>query len=234
MGRRALLSALSLFATSAFAQSGDQEFYRQVASVELLQSKKLQAEIKLTDAQRDKLNAEAGTYSKRMTGILDDVKAGKIGPVEAKQSVEEAKSSLKTKILATLKPEQVVRWGQLTVQQLDVLALFDPIVVAKLGLTKAQSQKLTDAWNATGARVANLESTTKKPIVDKYRAMKPANDAEREKLTQQLQTELAEATAKIKPELDKLKKEFDTSVATTLTDGQKKTWSEIKGPAVKN
>lgn len=224
---------LLLLGTLAFAQSIDQEFYRQVASVELLQSKKLQAEIKLSDAQRDKLNQEAGGYSKRMTAILDDVKAGKVGPVEAKQSVEEAKTSLKSKIMAVLKPEQIVRWGQLSVQQLGVVALFDPVVVAKIGLTKAQAQKLTDAWNSTGQRVANLESTAKKPIIDKYRAMKPSDEAERDKLTKQLQAELADATAKIMPEIEKLKKEFDGVVNATLTDGQKKTWAEIKGPAVK-
>lgn len=229
-----VLPAIALLvALGPAGQADNLAFYKQIASVDILQAKAVQAELKVTDSQRSDFNKHADAYNTSTKSLTADAQAGKVTRAEFTQKLADAQALLHDNVIAVLTPTQQTRLGQITLQQGGVLAVLNPVVASKLTLTEAQRKTLTDGLQATGKEVAEIERKAKEPVIDKYKAMKPASEAEKDRLAGELQKELKAINEKIKPDLLKARKGFEDLVDKTLTSGQKKTWGDLKGPAFK-
>ena len=205
-------------------------FYRRIASINILQNKDVQTELKVTEAQRTKFNEFGQSFNTNARSASETLSKGEISETEYDKRIQSAQELLQTNIILSLKDEQVTRLGQISLQKAGTIVVLKPIVSAKLGMTEAQINILKAELKTVGMAVAELQRKAKEPIVNKYRAMTPKDDAEREKLQTEMDAEIKAVNEKIQPDLLKLRKTFDDLVDKTLTDGQKKTWTDLKGP----
>lgn len=218
---------------SSIAFADDQKFYGEIASMELLQSKVVQTELKVTESQRTKFNAHATNYNAQTKALQDSAQKGEINKSEFESKVLAAQTTLKAQVLAELSSAQIVRLGQITLQQAGYIAVMNDQVSARLGLTQTQLKSLKDGWNKLGQDVAAAEQAVRQPIIEKYQKLDPKTDEDKKKARDDFEKEMAASNEKVQPDLKRLRKGFEDLVDKTLTAGQKKTWSDLKGPAFK-
>jgi len=225
------LAAIVLLA--APPQAADLSFYKQIASIDILQAKSVQTELKVTESQRAAFNKHADGYNEQTKTLTSSFQKGTLPKADFAKKLGDAQTSLHDRIIAELASPQISRLGQITLQRAGIIALMNPLVSSKLGITQAQSKTLTEGLRKTGEEVAEIERKTKEPIVKKYQAMTPKTDDEKTKLQAELDKEILAANKKNQPELLKARKGFEDLVDKTLTTGQKKSWSDLKGPLFK-
>lgn len=230
---RCLCVLATLLTLAPLALGDDQKFYNQVASIDLLQSKVVQAELKVTEAQRSKFNSHAASYNAETKSLQDSAEKGEISKTQFETKVLEAQALLKSKLLAELSVAQVTRLGQITLQHAGYIAVMSEQLSARLGLTQAQLKVLKDGWNKLGSDVAETERAARSPIIERYKKLDPKTEDEKKKARDSFEKEMAASNEKVQPELMKLRKGFEALVDKTLTDGQRKTWGDLKGPVFK-
>jgi hypothetical protein len=218
------MAPLLMALAAAFGAADRDPLDLYLCDIVLLQNKAVQAEIKLEEAQRAKLNDLADAFAAEARRIEQEA------PADSRvERVLRERAALKERVLAALTDAQVKRLAQISLQAMDVVAVLDVRVAERLGVTEAQAAALKAAWEATGRAVAKSLEAAREPVLAKYRAMRPASDAERKALAEALGKELAEADKTAKPEIERHKKTFESAVARTFTDGQKKEWDALKG-----
>lgn len=209
------------------------KFYGELASIELLQSKSVQAELKVTESQRAKFNVRADTFNAVSQAAQKSAAAGEIDKAEFGKRIGEAQEQLKSAVLLVLSTAQVTRLGQITLQRLSYTAVFNASLAARLAITKAQDAALKDGWQSLGKKVAEVERKAREPIIAKFQKLDPKTDEEKARAKADFESEMTAANEKVQPELLALRKTFEDLVKKTLTDGQMKTWNDLKGPAFK-
>lgn len=227
---RPLTLLTTLLATSLSMAQAD-AFDKHVASVEVLQAKPVQSELKISEGQRAALNKHAAWYNKATEGIVKSL-GNSPSTAEKEKSAERIQSlhgQLKDKVFGELSKWQMKRLGQISLQQLGVLAVMDAKVASKIGLSSSQLKTIRDGWNRTGTKVAEIERKARQPIWDKYKAKKPKDDKEAQSLRTAFEQEMRAAGDKIAPQLKAQKEGFESLVDKTLSASQKKTWDELKG-----
>lgn len=219
---------IALLAVSAAALAADEfDFY--FADISILQDKKVQAELKVTETQRTNMNKHAAWLNTQTQAIDAQVKSGKLTPDNANKQMGVHLGTLKKKICDELSAAQLKRLREITLQRDGLLPLMDLKMGERIGLTKAQTQKLRDSYIANDKKAKDLQTAAFKPILDKYSAMKPKDKAEEQKLIEQSRKELAAAQEKIKPQLEALAKAYGTTVDATLSKEQKDAFAALKG-----
>jgi hypothetical protein len=220
-----MLAATSFLGVAAAADEFDAYF----SDIGILQLKPVQQELKVTEGQRLAMNKHADWLNAQSQAINTQVKSGKTKPEDANKLMVGHLSSLKRKVLAELTAPQVKRLREITLQRDGLLPLLDQRMADRIGMTPAQSKKLRDAYEANNKKADDIQTKALKPIVDKYAAMRPKDDAERKRLEEQGNKEIEAATAKIKPQLEQLGKDFKALVDSTLSKGQKDDFEKLKG-----
>lgn len=222
------LLSLALFAISTVAFAADEfDFY--FADISILQDKKVQAELKVTEAQRTAMNKHADWLNTQGKSIDTQVRSGKLTADQANKQMGLNLGVMKRKICDELSAAQLKRLREITLQRDGLLPLMDLKMGEKIGLTKAQTQKLRDAYIANDKKAKDIQSAAYKPIFDKYAAMKPKDKTEEQKLVDQRNKELAAAQVKITPQLEALGKSYGALVESTLSKEQKDAFAALKG-----
>ncbi|MCW5937869.1 MAG: hypothetical protein KIT11_11260 [Fimbriimonadaceae bacterium] len=226
----ALLLAASL---SAWAQ--DTAFDRHVASVELLQSKAIQSELKVSDSQRAALNKHADWYNKQTADIIKSLgqRPSETAQKGAADRIGGLQKQLKERVLNELSKWQMSRLREISLQQLGVLAVMDTQISKKIGVSDSQLEKIRAFWNKTGTSVAEIERKARQPIWDKYKDKKPKDEAEAKKLQESFSSEMEAASRTVAPDLAKHKKAFEDYVDGVLSSAQKEKWKALKGTPFK-
>lgn len=218
-----VLVALSL-ALSPFAVERD-PFDLYLCDINVLQDKAVQAELKVDEELRAKLNEHAAWFDQEAKRIEENF------PADARvEALLRSRAMFKARVLDSLSDPQVKRLAQLSLRAMDVVAVLDLKIGEKLGITEAQQTVLFESWKKTGESVAAALARVRQPIVDKYRAMKADSEGERKAQQAAAAKEMAEADKSVAEEIQGLKKAFEKTVADTLTEGQKKEWERLKGP----
>lgn len=218
-----LLAALSFGIVSLAADRDPFDLY--LCDINILQDKGIQAELKVEEAQRAKLNEHATWFDQEAKRIESNA-----APDSRIELLLKARAVFKARVLDSLSDPQVKRLAQLSLRAMDIVAVLDLEIGKKLGITEIQQKALFDEWKKTGEAVAAALARVRKPIVEKYRAKTADSDGERRALQAEMAKEIAEADKTVQEEIQGLKKAFEATVAKTLTDGQKKEWERLKGP----
>ncbi len=225
-----LLVAAALIAATVTVQAAD-EFDSYFADVSILQLKPIQAELKITEAQRANMNKHADWLSAQGKAIDAQVKAGKLTADTANKQMAGYLGALKARVIAELNAVQLKRLREITLQRDGLLPLMDQRMADKIGMTKAQLTKFREAYVANDKKAKDIQSAAYKPIFDKYAAMKPKSKEEEAKLVEQRNKELEAARTKIQPQLVAMGKTFTDLVEATLTKGQRDEFASLKGKA---
>ncbi len=219
-----LLPAL-LIAGAASAQDA---FDAHVADVGLLQAKQVQDDVKITAAQRAKMNKAADAHKARLQDYDKQLKA--LGTVKPdRKRLQSFFDILKKDVFAVLSPTQLSRLRQLTLQRVGLISLTDPEVSKKIGLSTDQVTKLKAAFQKGRTQFVNLQQSTAAPILAPYKNRKPKDQAEATSLRKELEGKLKVASATLKPKLVEIGKQTDTAMMAVLTPAQKAKWTALKG-----
>jgi len=166
----------------------------------LLLSKRVQDELKLTDAQKAEIKPIQDKYQDSMS------KARKAGDPDQvrdarKNAVEEAKKDL-DKAKGSLQPDQTKRLRQIQLQVQGLKAFNDEDVQKELKLSDKQKGDIKDITEGVAKDINELRQGAQ---------------GDRQKLRELFQ------------KMDALNKEAAEKVNGVLTEEQKKTWTEMKG-----
>jgi DNA-binding ferritin-like protein (Dps family) len=221
--KRLLLGiVLGSLASVSFAD----DFDKKVAVIYLLQDKKVQAELKITEAQREKMNKLSEPYNKKVKAITD--KVGKNGPTEAQQKELNAEiTKLRASVLNLLTAPQLKRLRELSLQAIGLGALADDVVAAKLGLNQKQVTKIRSELSAGMKALEEAQMSFHK------RAMKdikePKTDKEREAAAKLYQSRIEKMSKEIETKLSSIRKNTESKVLACLTAEQKTAWKNLNG-----
>lgn len=128
--------ALVLVVTFSFAQQGRRPGMGGGNSLFLLTQKSVQDELKLTEEQVKKVTALQEKQRESFKGFKD------LSKEEAKAKFEERAKETKKSVDEILKPEQVKRLKQISIQQSGSRAFSDPEVAEALKLSDEQKEKI--------------------------------------------------------------------------------------------
>jgi Spy/CpxP family protein refolding chaperone len=198
IGRMVLtLGAAALMASPALAQRGGGFGGPGM----LLTNKGVQKELKLDDAQVQKVESIAQDVRDKMTGLrekLQDVPQDQRRE-KMQEFMREINSDVKKSLAGVLKPDQLKRFEQIELQNRGAMAFSDPDIQKKLNLTGDQK--------------------------DKIRGIVEDSNAQRRELFQGFQSD-REGTMK---KMQELNRETMSKAANVLTSEQKATWKELAG-----
>jgi len=225
---------LALVATTAtFADAFDER----TANVALLQMKAVQTDLKISEAQRKKMNVHAEWFNKeaeKVRAAWVKTAQGKTNPPPPPTAKLQAlEQSLKGKVFKELSQFQIKRLREITIQQAGVLALLDDNIAKKIGMSATQITSLKTRFQSNAEKAGKIQSAALSPINNKYKDKKPKDQKEAEALQSQYQKEVQAAAKKIEPQLAALRKDFETFVNSTLTAPQKSAWTALKGKPFK-
>lgn len=229
MKRSLLLLPMLLVAGAASAQDA---FDSRVADLGLLQAKQIQNDLKVTTAQRDKMNAAAKAHTARVEAYKKTMQGlGTVTPDKAREKA--LVDQLKKEVFAALSPAQVRRLRELTLQRVGLLSMTDPEVSKRVGLSGAQVEKLKGAFQAGRTKFQALQNQVRGPILAPYQGKKPKDQAEANQWRTTIMAKLKAAEPAAKPKLEAIGKATDAAMLAVLTPPQKAKWAALKGAAFK-
>jgi hypothetical protein len=169
--------------------------------VNLLGNPSVQKELKLDEAQIAKVTGLTTATREKMASVRE-----KVADLEGQERFtkqQELSKPINEEALKTaaefLKPEQLKRLHQIELQQRGAMALSDPVVVKKLGITEEQTTKV------------------KSILADQQSEMQEIRQAGGNDFQAMM------------PKITALRKETNTKVMGIMTEDQKKTWKEMTG-----
>jgi Spy/CpxP family protein refolding chaperone len=189
------LGVLCLFASQAHAQ---QRGFGMGGGLQLYMNSGVQKEIKLTEDQVSKVREIVTDIRGKYQDKLQEARDAQDREKSMKLN-QEMMADAKKAMAEVLKPEQVKRFTEIQMQQMNVMAFQNPEVQKKIALTDDQKEKI-----------------------------KGINDdamADRREIMQGFQDD-REGTMK---KLAEFNKGLMAKVTALLTDDQKKTWKEMTG-----
>ncbi len=235
LSRTLLLISLAF---ASIAARADVAFDFYASNVVILQAKNIQKEIGLTEAQRKTMNDIANVDRPKRAAVLQELqkeaeaaqKAGKqYQPDYAR--IRPLDEALKKNVLGVLKPEQLKRLRELTVQQAGMTALLDERVAKEAGVPSATVAKLRTVFASGAQRAEEAKRKVQKKIFDIYSKKKPKNDAEGKQLQQEA---LAKYGKEVSPLLASIQSDVRTKLSALLTAAQKEGLKRLEGRMLHN
>lgn len=204
-----------------------QDFDRTVASIILLQDPKVQTELKVTKAQRDKMNVHAASFQKAAKAYAE--KLQKQGKNAKPNPAEENKimGSLKSNVLGTLNATQIKRLREISLQVLGVGALGDDLVANRVGLSAAQKttvrKHLSDGLQRANTIQQKTDAEARKGIKE------PKNEAEAKKAQETYTKRMQTLGPPAQKQLNVIRTEVEKKVLAVLTPAQRTSWTGLLG-----
>jgi len=198
------LSLVALLASPALAQQGRGFGMMGGGGLSMLiGNASVQVELKLDDQQKEKAKEFAEKAREKMQGIREQLQGleGEERRTKQQEITKEMNESALKAFGEFLKPEQIARIKQISVQTRGAMAFADPEVAKKLNLTDSQKSDIQAIVREQMEGMQGLFSQDQSPE-DRAAAMK--------KMTELRKDAVGKATAK-------------------LNDEQQKTWKELIG-----
>ena len=214
-----LVGAITLTATSVPAQQpGKGKGFgggMGGGALNLIRSKTVQEDVKITEDQGSKLKEWAKDYAPKMQEMMKSKMEGidpsqfreKMPAIQAAMAVETYKE-----LGAVLKPEQIARLKQIEVQMAGTRAFAMPAVTEALKLKDEQKEKLKDVTDSAQKETMDLGQEYGS------RFGQPPMDAEKAKEFNKKMAAITDDTMK--------------KVMGMMSDDQKKAWKEVAGAPI--
>jgi len=192
------------------------------ADIMVLQTKKIQTELGVTKSQRQKMNVFAKKYDAKANALKKELKAsGK----RSDPRLLEYYDDLKIGVLGELTADQVRRLREISLQKFGLIALCDPVVGKKLGLSDDQQKKLRSTYDEGKMK---FDSTLAR-VYEPYQNRVPKDKAEAEAIRVELKGKLSIA----KFPLLSIRDDYDKRMRAILTSNQKAAYAALLGKPYK-
>lgn len=232
------LAVLACLLTATFGLAQHDPFDFQMASVILLQNKAVQKELKVTEAQRATMNKAADKHRSAMTAYQKQLEAkqkDKTKPLNVDASrVDGMFVELKKGVFATLSKVQLKRLREISLQQLGIVALTDPTVATRVGLSKAEQSKFTSVYEAGLKEADSIAQSGQAQLEVQLRELRkkypnPKTDAEKKKVMDEAQKKAATIEKRIDPQIEKVRQATFKKLESMLSAKQKSAWKALLG-----
>jgi hypothetical protein len=208
------------------------EFDRHVASIVLLQSRKVQADVGITPAQRKQLNVHADWHRAQLQSYEAELNrlraAGKSADPNEKK-LASLMGQLKTRVLKELTDAQTKRLREISLQVEGITALLDPVVAGRVGLTAQQNKQLQSIFADAAKRGTTLQQQALDSAVKPFKASRPKNEREAHDLERKINQAIDAAQKRIEPQLQRIRAETHTLALKILTSQQVSAWKRLQG-----
>lgn len=233
------VAALGCLVASSFGQQSAMSvmdrFQFHAADLQLLEAKPVQAELKITTAQRNAMNAFAEKHRAKLMALDELYK-------KQKKTAEDAQKDpkivayfleLKTNVMLQLTKAQLKRLAEISLQRVSLSAITDDMVAQKIGMSKDQLTKFRNAFQDGGEQFAAAQRAAAAPILNKYKDKKPKDQKEAEALRKQFDAEMDAAMQKAAPQLNAIKAAAEKKLRAMITPAQWAKWTALLGKPFK-
>lgn len=229
------LALSGLVLAAGLAQAAPDPFDYSLANIMILQNRKVQTELGITKAQRDRMNGYAKVQRDAAARIAAEAQKAKQTGYNAEQQkrIQQGFLTLRAGVLNLLNPAQLRRLRELTVRSAGTAALLDPNVGKRLKITDAQRKTMAQAFSAGQKRAGTLQQTAFQPVTKKYQGKKPKNAAEAKTLQGQFTAEMRGVARKITPQMQAIERQTATKMLSTLSASQRSGFEALKGKPAK-
>jgi len=176
------LGLVALIAGPAAAQGQGRGFGRGGNLAQLLANESVQKELKLDDKQAEKAKELADKTREEMQGKFQDLQG--LDQEERRTKMQALNQEMNASALKSagefLKPDQIARLKQISLQQRGVMAFSDPEVAKKLNITDAQKTDIQEIGRAAREKMPSREDFQS----DREAAMKKMQEVNKETLSQ--------------------------------------------------
>jgi ribosomal protein L28 len=213
----------------------EEPFEHYVANIVILQDKKLQQHLKITEAQRKKMNAFAERHSAALAKYGKELEKTKksVSAPSTDPKFEAIFRELKDGVLKQLTPAQIKRLAEVSIQMVGTAALSDERVCKKVGVSTATMRTIQKKLQDSLQKAMALQNAELEKISKRYEGKEPKNDAERKKLEAQVQADLAAAEKRVGPKVEKLKADTEKQILAMLTPAQRQAFQALQGAPYK-
>lgn len=226
-----LALALAVFAPALVLAQAD--FDSQYSNIRVLQDRSVQTELKVTEAQRQKLNRHATWHQGEIKKVEDAYRKandGKAQPAPPPMDrIGALEQQLRTRILRDLTATQRKRLREISLQVAGLPAVMDEGIAKRIGLSASQLKTIRDRFAANNRQAEKIQADAIAPIRKKYENRKPKDQTEAQKLQAEIQKEMEAAGKKVQPRLASLQQNWLDLVNRTMTPAQKKAWEGLLG-----
>lgn len=224
---RSILGAVTLgLAVFASAQSA---FHRDTADFSLLQVEAVKTELKLTPAQRTKMNQHAKAYNDFAATLEAKARKG-TRPTEADQKrLQTLLGQLRDRVLKELTAAQLRRLSEISLQQGGIVVVGSNEVSRQLKLSASQLKQIRDVISNGLKSSGKLMEDAQSRVDKQFANRKPKNDAEREKLAKEYNARYEAEMKKVAPRVNAIAKDTETKVLGLMTAAQRTAWRNLLG-----
>lgn len=223
---------LLLLAATAVMATAQDSFDRYCAKVQILQDRRVQNEVGITEAQRKKMNEFAAAHQKKLQAYQQSL-AGKTPDMKVLQGYM---TDLNKKVLTVLTGPEIIRLRQLNLQAAGLSGLADEVIAKKIGMTSAQLTKFRTTLQTGQVAVAKILQNAIAPIQKRYEpkvAVYKGHEKDHVKELQGLQKayyeEATAAQQRVKPQVTAITKQTEAKLQAIITPAQKATWIALQG-----
>lgn len=239
--RLSLLPVL-LLSVSAFAQTKHDPFDFKMASVIILQSKEVQKELGVTEAQRTQMNKHADKHRGELVAYQKQLEANqkdKNKPLDVDPTKMDGMFvNLKKGVFGQLKPAQLKRLCEISLQQLGLVALIDETVATRVGLTAAEQKRVKSTYEAGIKEADDIARSGQAQLEIQLNELRkkypnPKTDAEKQKVMAEAQKKAEAIEKRIDPQIESVRKVTLTKMLSLLTAKQRANWTALLGKPFK-
>lgn len=227
---KVIILLLTLVAGS-FASAADTFDYH-CANIALLQDKRVQKEIGITEAERARMNK----FADANRAVLTDYQKKLNGAQPDRKVLDGYMNTLKKQVIGVMTDPQIKRLRELNLQAAGLIGLLDKVVATKVGFTDAQFNKYRDTYLAGRKEAEAVFRSAIVPLDKKYQQLalpykghEKEHQAELKSLSEKYVAEAKEAQARIQPRVNEITKATEQKMAALLTAKQKSTWLALQG-----
>lgn len=220
-----------LLGVAALCSAVADPFDAAVADIGLLQIKAIQTELKVSTAQRNKMNTYAEAHRRALAAYEAEVTKSKTDPQKAMASPKFKKifDDLKNGVISQLSIYQLKRLRELTLQRAGIVAIGQDSIAKRVGLTAAQTKKYRTIFEGEYKKAETLKAAAVKAALKPYEGRKPKDEAEAKKLNAEVQKKLEAVQKGLAPKLAAMAKATEAKLLAVLTAVQKKSWAALLG-----
>jgi hypothetical protein len=207
-----------------------------VADIRILQDKQVQADMKVSSSQRDKMNAFAKQHTQKLQSYQKSLKDTK-PTAENKKKVElqlvKYLQDLKKNVIGVLSATQLKRLREITLQGYGWSAVADDRVGKRVGMSAAQIKKAKSILSEAAKKSAGIERAATTPVLAPYKDKKPKNEAEAKQWNEKIKAGMQQAAVKIKPQIDAIQKKAIADIQAMMSKSQRASYLALQGKTFK-
>jgi hypothetical protein len=228
---RVVIAAILVAVVIPFASAQDPFDYH-TADLLILQSKDIQSALGVNASQRDKMNTFAEANRSKLLAYKQELIKEKKAQPDNKKLMSYVEG-LKRQVFGVLTPAQLKRLREISLQHDGLAALGDDEVAKKVGLSAGQLKQIREIIVVDRKQLGAYQEKAEKPVFDKYKGIKPKNEADAKALKQKFDQDMAQAAEKYKPMVRDVVMSDRKRLMAVLTPAQRATWQALLGKPFK-